>query len=413
MLIPGGLARMSIELLPANRYDNALQATLVTDADPVLALFRNRTIPGVTDLADVSPDTVAELAVSMLKDELRFEALMAGPAAGVGADADPAAGPPAPLPASRPTAGGPPAPEPGPPLRPSLRRFAGRRLDERASARAEQELRREAQSQQLPAVMTDARGMRFELESADEVLTFLRHGGHFEADEVAICHRWLEPGMTAVDVGANLGAFTAAFASAVGREGTVHSLEPFDAARRRLERTLALNELPQVQVHPLAVADGAGTAALYSYGPGNESWATLGPRRIEAGGTTVDAEVAGQVPTVSLDDWAEQNSVASIDLLKVDVEGAEGRVLAGAERLLSDGRIALALVETSDDTLESFGVRAYELIRTLEGHGLRTYVARDGRLVPFRVAGRTQGLANVFAASPRALQRLRELELAD
>jgi FkbM family methyltransferase len=405
MLLPSGLAAASIELLPATRQDNFLQATLVAESDPTLALYRHRWIPGNATLSDVDPHLVTDVAVSLLKERDRFASLMTGPAAGQGEDPVTALAP------TRPVVPSPPAAAGGRSM-PSVRRAARRVLDARRRASADREHDKRVRDATLPAVMADARGIRIEVHDREELGHFLRHGGHFERDELDVCVRWLKPGMTAVDVGANLGAFTAAFAVAVGPSGVVHAFEPFAAARSRLERTLELNSLQKVRVHPVAVTDTEGSAQMYSYGPGYESWATLGGRTIEVGELTLEPAASGDVPTVTLDEWATAEGIASIDLLKIDVEGAEASVIRGAARLLAEHRIRVALVEVSDNTLANFGATSREVIRSLEAAGLRTFTAADGRLRPFRAAGHVP-MANVFAASSDAIQRLRALGVAD
>ena len=89
LLLPTGLARASIELLPAERYGNALQATLPSSLDPVTALIRHRTLYGSDDLADLAPERVADVAVSVLRERERMEQRAGRPGAGIG-DARPA-----------------------------------------------------------------------------------------------------------------------------------------------------------------------------------------------------------------------------------------------------------------------------------------------------------------------------------
>jgi len=98
-----------------------------------------------------------------------------------------------------------------------------------------------------------------------------------------------------------------------------------------------------------------------------------------------------------------------VDILKIDVEGAEERVLRGAARLLEDGRVDLVMVEVADTTLMPAGTRAHALLDLLERRGLWTYRLEGGRLRPFRVAGEQTTLANVFAASDTARLRLEGL----
>jgi FkbM family methyltransferase len=396
MLLPSGLAAATVELIPEARYGNVFQGTLLAETDPVVALGAHRVVYGDAELTDVAPERVAALAASILDEGDRFRRLMTGPAAGQGG------GTVAPIVASplRPSPPPPPAPEP-------RRRPSPARLLRRTAAAAAERIARPPDLPRPPAVLADRRGFRFELETADEIERFERGGGHFEAEEIELAARLLAPGMVAVDVGANIGAFTAALAAAVAPCGTVHAFEPLPASRKRLARTLELNGLTNVTVDGRAVTDESGTAELFQYGPGFESWATLTARQLEHEGRRLKATPT-PVATTTLDDYAGEAGIAGIDLLKIDVEGAEERVLRGARRLLDESRVAAVVLEVSDNTLEAFDARAIDVIELLEQRGLRPFVARDGRLRGFRVAGVYRELANVFALSAEARERLAE-----
>jgi FkbM family methyltransferase len=393
MLLPSGLARATLELIGEERYGNVFQGTLLAGTDPFAALGAHRVVYGDAELGDVRPERVAAVALSILREGDRFERLMTGAAAGQGGHE-----PVAPIAASPA-----PAPPPAPRLRPSPARVL-----RRAAAAATERFHRDDPLPEPPAVLADRRGLRFELVTAAEIEEFTRHAGHFEGEEIDIAARLLAPGGTAVDVGANIGAFTAALASAVAPDGTVHAFEPVEASRRRLERTLELNGLTNVIVDPRAVADAEGSAELFEYGPGYESWASLADRSVEHGDVVPQA-TATAVATTTLDIYATQAGIERIDLLKVDVEGAEERVLRGARGLLEAGRVAAVVLELSDNTLDSFGARAFDVVELLEGYGLRLHVVRDGALRGFRVAGAYRELANVFALSAAVRERVAEV----
>ena len=112
------------------------------------------------------------------------------------------------------------------------------------------------------------------------------------------------------------------------------------------------------------------------------------------------------MPSVALDAYCERCDIERLALLKVDVEGAEGRVLAGAQGLLARGAIDVLLIEVSDNTLEHASETARALLARLEEVGMRPHVIEDGRVRPFRVAGRLGTLANVIAAGPAGRRRL-------
>jgi FkbM family methyltransferase len=248
-------------------------------------------------------------------------------------------------------------------------------------------------------VLTDRRGLRFELTNTEEVVNFRRHGGHFEGAELDFLAARPLSG-TVIDVGANVGAFTAVLARAVGASGTVHAFEPLPAARARLVRTLDLNGLDNVRIHDAAVSDRLGAAALASYGADYASWSSLTRTTIELPTETMTPVEYVEVTTTTLDAFCAENAIDDVALLKIDVEGAEGRVISGAAGLLGDRRIRLLLLELSDNTLETDGWSSRRIVELLHEAGYDTWTIEDGALAPFRAAGRID-FANLVA-TPRA-----------
>jgi FkbM family methyltransferase len=395
MLLPSGLARTTLELLPAARYGNAFQATLLSATTPVAALVRHRTMYGADDLSDLDPERVAEVAVSVLRYSERSEMLLSGAGA----------------------VGGLPSVErPAPTVPPRAGRHIGNVSPHRAAqrlARATRQRagrsRRKLRPPSLPALVRDERGLSFELETAEEVERFAAAGGHPEEAELGLVKTYLTSGMTAFDVGANIGVFTATMAAAVGPSGAVHAFEPLPVNRRRLERTISINGAQQVRVNASVVADTEGRTQLFDYGAGYESWATLAPREIDIGTRVVRPERQVEVEAVTLDRYCDEHDVERIDVLKIDVEGAEQRVLSGAAGLLRRGALDLLIVEVADTTLAAGGASANALVHSLESHGLRTLAFLDGKLRPFRIAGEHLVLTNVVASSARGRERLQRL----
>ncbi len=162
-----------------------------------------------------------------------------------------------------------------------------------------------------------------------------------------------------------------------------------------------------VAVNALAVADTAGSALLSDYGEGFESWSTLAPRSVDLEQGRLVARHEIEVHTTTLDDYCAEHEIERIDVLKVDVEGAELRVLDGARGLLDRRAIDFAVVEVADTTLQAAGASALEVVERLEAVGLRPHVVDErGVPRPFRVFGAQLELANVVAASAAARRRL-------
>ena len=155
-----------------------------------------------------------------------------------------------------------------------------------------------------------ARGARLELDLRSEKAYWL---GHYEPEVQALLCSELRPGDCFFDVGANIGFFTVL----AGRLGArVVAIEPDPVNARRVERNAALNDV-NAQVVAAAAWDAEGSVDLVRGGSGSE-WS---------------AKPGKGVPSVTLDGVAAENGLP--DIVKLDVEGAEGRVLRGAESVLA------------------------------------------------------------------------------
>lgn len=185
--------------------------------------------------------------------------------------------------------------------------------------------------------------MRLDLAEAIQRWIYL---GAFEPQETAVVRRWLRPGMTFVDVGANVGYFTLLAASRVGPEGRVFSVEHSPYAFERLTDTVRTNRLSHVQAFRMGLSSAAGELPLY-VPPASDGFHS----------PTMSAgwETSVTVPVRRLDDSLDEWGVESVDLMKLDVEGHESHILEGAAASLAAGRIRAVLVEFNDHWLRQQG----------------------------------------------------------
>jgi FkbM family methyltransferase len=133
----------------------------------------------------------------------------------------------------------------------------------------------------------------------------------------------LRPGMVVLDIGANAGTVTSVAADCVGSRGLVVAYEPCPGTASALQERF--RGVSHVHVHPVAVADRSGVAELH-LDRFNSKRHTLYPSVVSVAGGRIT------VPVISLDD--QRGSLPPVDVIKIDAQGAEGRILAGAWRLL-------------------------------------------------------------------------------
>jgi FkbM family methyltransferase len=183
----------------------------------------------------------------------------------------------------------------------------------------------------------------------------------------------LERGDTFVDVGANVGRVSQPAAWIVGSTGTVYCFEPSPTIAASLRRRMRLLGLSHVTIDERAVGRSAGTSTLHEFADGHGGASSL--RRGSCAGSTHDAET--QVEMCTLDGVLQ---LRQLKLLKIDVEGSEIDVLAGAAALVERHQPVL-FVEASRDTQAAFGHTLGELIETLSALGYDLYSWRTTRLV--------------------------------
>jgi FkbM family methyltransferase len=173
----------------------------------------------------------------------------------------------------------------------------------------------------------------------------------------------LQPHMTFVDVGANVGVFSIPAAKRL-RDGKVFAFEPSSWTYERLLRNIRLNGLTNIHATQSALGDQVGEASLQINVTGKDGLNTLGSA------THVDCEIIGRelVPITTLDHFVSQNSASRVDVMKIDVEGAELFVLRGAEDLL--GRLDAPMILYEGGFLsKGFDYHPVEQMWLLEKYG--------------------------------------------
>lgn len=187
---------------------------------------------------------------------------------------------------------------------------------------------------------------------------------NYELETQTALRERLAPGLTALDIGANSGYFSVLMADAVGTSGRVYSFEPVPVSRALLEKNIAANRLRQIEVVPAALSDREGTAELHLH-PSNDGGHSLGT--LDEKGDTI------QVNTDTLDHFIETRGIGPIAVIKIDVEGAEPLVFAGAQKLLSRPDAPDIVCEVSDLNQSQTGGSERAMRGMLYDKGYRSY----------------------------------------
>jgi FkbM family methyltransferase len=181
-------------------------------------------------------------------------------------------------------------------------------------------------------------------------------------DEYRAFREAVRPGMVALDIGANVGAYATLLGRWVGATGRVFAFEPAPQPFQGLVRHIQLNELSDIVV-PIraAVAGSAATAHLFV-------GETVGESRFAVASDPVDRTLS--VPVTTVDEFCARERVVP-DFIKIDVEGGELDVLRGARETIaaSSGRLAL-FVEMHPTLWPTFGFGLDEMLAELRALSL-------------------------------------------
>jgi FkbM family methyltransferase len=203
----------------------------------------------------------------------------------------------------------------------------------------------------------DVFGFRMTLNLSDYIQRNISWG-QYEALETKIISAHLHPGGMFVDVGANIGYYTALAASLVGATGLVLAFEPDPECFQALVSTFSTK--PNIRCMQIAVSDSVGTLKLYippdSEHNHDSSWLAYceGMTAFNSKTTTLDIALG---------------ECGRVQLLKMDIEGHEPQAVHGGRRVLGSGRVERVLCELNQRLLRLAGSSRAELVELLQSCG--------------------------------------------
>lgn len=221
---------------------------------------------------------------------------------------------------------------------------------------------------------------RFTCDLSDALSREVCFTGLYEPPVTRVFQRHVRRGGTVVDAGANWGYFSLIAASACGPEGKVMALEPDPRQFAALSRNLALNRFEHVEAIQAAAAASAGRLTLIGY---EHDAANRGVSRLRAAIDEGPDAPRFEVRATTID--ALTSSSAAVDLVKIDVEGAEDLVLRGMQNGLRARRYRAILLELHPAMLSARGLDPGSCVRVLLDFGYRGWTI-DGSPAAYRRA---------------------------
>jgi FkbM family methyltransferase len=232
-------------------------------------------------------------------------------------------------------------------------------------------------------------GLAFDLNLEDSLSQSLYLRGQFPGSTWKAIDLLLEPGMIMVDAGANIGYTALVGARRVGPSGKVFAFEPSPRAFGSLKSNTLLNRMDWLQLECSACGEESGEMLLHISSHSDEY------NSLARDTDLLDRTAACHV--VRLDQYLSSRNVAHVDLIKIDVEGAEWHVLKGLHDLLMvTGRSRpILIVESCPKNTTRFGYMPAEMFERLAAAGYQLKILTvDGSILPF---------ASDYVTSPEGL----------
>jgi FkbM family methyltransferase len=283
----------------------------------------------------------------------------------------------------------------------------GQRLPVRGPARIlyRSYSRAEFCAQQPAKLLTTKHGDRFRADLSSFLEWHLWAFGAYEEHLAELFRLLTRPGGRCIDVGANIGVHTIRLAKLVGPEGSVIALEPDGQIAHRLKDNVSLNQLANVQVHEAAAAEKPDDSVVLhrpDSRDSNKGRASLLPHSYLTG-------PKNSVTTTTIDDVA----CGPAALIKIDVEGFEGAVVAGAIRTIEASFPSIIfeyapgmLSDSSPSPFNYLSFKGYCLYRICQ---VRQRFTGRGNLMLERLSSPPATDANILAISRAMLPRIDSL----
>ncbi len=222
------------------------------------------------------------------------------------------------------------------------------------------------------------------------LLTF----GRWESNYLKVFEQLVKPGHTVFDVGANHAFYALHAARLTGPTGRVEAFEPNPQLAALATASLRTNGYTWAKLHQVAVGDTSGEAVL-TFNPDMSGGGNI---RSQAGHSKAEAV---SVKMAVLDEMFADPSIV-VDVVKMDVEGYEGRALRGMSKLLARSPGVRMMLEFAPGMMASAGVPAPDVVSQLRGLGLSAWlIDGESKLTPIDwndLASQTSGLMNILVA---------------
>jgi len=226
-------------------------------------------------------------------------------------------------------------------------------------------------------VLLNIQGNKMYVDAGQRIGDELLMDGVFEKYETELFKKMAQDGKVVVDIGANIGYYTLIAAKLVGSKGTVYAFEPEPSNYKLLYKNIQANGYTNIIAVQKAVSKTNGKTKFY-VDAATTDVSSFAKDNVLKHSKNLDCL---EVETITLDDFFERTvGDDRIDLMKIDVEGAEELVVDGAERVLRNNSLKI-LMEFMPDQLRNVGTDPLQLLYKLQNYGFEIRLLNNRKQV--------------------------------
>ena len=186
--------------------------------------------------------------------------------------------------------------------------------------------------------------------------------GAFEPYQMALFRQIVKPGMTVIDIGANIGLYSVIAGRLVGDNGKVFSFEPENKNYEFLSNNIKANNLKNVLLNKTAISNEKSTKNLFLFSENTGSYSLVDNRK---------TNISIPVQTDTLDNILKQQSINRVDVIKMDIEGAEYMAFEGMLQIISNSTNLTMMIEFFPNAIKRFNKDPLQFLNKIKSLGFK------------------------------------------
>jgi FkbM family methyltransferase len=235
-------------------------------------------------------------------------------------------------------------------------------------------------------VATIIQNIKMKLSVNDWVQQNIFLNGYYEKNETDYWLRRTQNSTTVIDIGANVGYYSLLASKNIKPQtGVVYAFEPISKTFKRLTENIHLNKINNIQYFNQAISDENSFIQIHVGNDENWGMSSINEHEHLSG-------VVEKVKSETLDNFCKEHNIANIDLVKIDVEGAEFKVLKGMTAVIEKFKPEV-LIEILDQHLNKQNVSSTDIFNFFWERGYQAFtIIKNGELNPISEAKSYSGL---------------------